>query len=108
MISGDPTFDAGQIGRAVTFDGDTEVSFGNAGAFDRTQTVQPGGLDAAARQPTDLGLPEARRSASIAAGTNGGSTTCSCSTSSGGRRRLTITLTSDAPATLSRSALASA
>jgi len=37
MITGDPTFDAGQIGRAVTFDGDTEVSFGNAGAFDRTQ-----------------------------------------------------------------------
>ena len=35
MISGDPTFDAGLIGRAVTFDGDTEVSFGSAGAFDR-------------------------------------------------------------------------
>jgi hypothetical protein len=35
MVSGDPTFDTGQIGRAVTFDGDTEVSFGGAGAFDR-------------------------------------------------------------------------
>ena len=35
MVSGDPTFDAGQIGRAVTFDGDTEVSFGAAGSFDR-------------------------------------------------------------------------
>ena len=34
-ITGDPTFDAGQIGRAVSFDGDTEVSFGNVGAFDR-------------------------------------------------------------------------
>jgi hypothetical protein len=36
MVRGDPTFDAGQVGRAVTFDGDTEVSFGNVGAFDRT------------------------------------------------------------------------
>ena len=34
-VTGDPTFDAGQIGRAATFDGDTEVSFGNVGAFDR-------------------------------------------------------------------------
>jgi hypothetical protein len=32
-IVGDPTFDAGQIGRAVSFDGDTEVSFGNVGSF---------------------------------------------------------------------------
>ena len=30
-IAGDPTFDPGQIGRAATFDGDTEVSFGNVG-----------------------------------------------------------------------------
>jgi len=36
MVRGDPTFDAGQVGRAVTFDGDTEVSFGSVGAFDRT------------------------------------------------------------------------
>ena len=36
MIAGDPTFDAGRIGRAVSFDGDTEVSFGGAGRFDRT------------------------------------------------------------------------
>jgi hypothetical protein len=35
-IAGDPTFDAGQIGRAASFDGDTEVSFGNVGSFDRT------------------------------------------------------------------------
>ena len=32
---GDPTFDAGRVGRAASFDGDTEVSFGNVGAFDR-------------------------------------------------------------------------
>jgi hypothetical protein len=35
MVLGDPTFDAGQIGRAVTFDGDTEVSFGKVARFDR-------------------------------------------------------------------------
>ncbi len=35
-VSGDPTFDAGQIGRAVSFDGDTHVSFGDVGSFDRT------------------------------------------------------------------------
>jgi hypothetical protein len=36
-IAGDPTFDTGQIGRAATFDGDVEVSFGNVAAFDRTE-----------------------------------------------------------------------
>ena len=36
MITGDPTFDAGRIGRAVSFDGDSEVSFGDVGRFDRT------------------------------------------------------------------------
>jgi mono/diheme cytochrome c family protein len=36
-IAGDPTFDTGQIGRAATFDGDVEVSFGNVGAFDRSE-----------------------------------------------------------------------
>lgn len=36
MITGDPTFDAGRIGRAVSFDGDTQVSFGDVGRFDRT------------------------------------------------------------------------
>lgn len=34
-IAGDPTFDIGQIGRAATFDGDVEVSFGGVGGFDR-------------------------------------------------------------------------
>jgi hypothetical protein len=36
-VAGDPTFDAGQIGRAASFDGDVEVSFGNVGAFDTNQ-----------------------------------------------------------------------
>jgi hypothetical protein len=35
-IVGDPTFGAGKVGRAVSFDGDTEVSFGNVGAFDKS------------------------------------------------------------------------
>ncbi len=34
-IVGEPTFDPGQVGRAASFDGDTEVSFGNVGRFDR-------------------------------------------------------------------------
>jgi hypothetical protein len=34
-VAGEPTFDVGQIGRAVSFDGDTEVTFGNVGTFDR-------------------------------------------------------------------------
>ncbi len=34
-VTGDPTFDDGPIGRAVSFDGDTEVSFGGVGGFDR-------------------------------------------------------------------------
>jgi hypothetical protein len=34
-IAGDPTFDIGQVGRAASFDGDTEVSFGNVGRFNR-------------------------------------------------------------------------
>jgi mono/diheme cytochrome c family protein len=33
-VTGEPTFDPGQIGRGVTFDGDTEVSFGTVGSFD--------------------------------------------------------------------------
>jgi mono/diheme cytochrome c family protein len=37
-VTGDPTFDNGQVGRAVSFDGDTEVSFGNVGAFDVADT----------------------------------------------------------------------
>jgi mono/diheme cytochrome c family protein len=35
MVTGDPTFEPGRVGRAVSFDGDTEVSFGDVGAFDR-------------------------------------------------------------------------
>lgn len=35
-IAGEPTFDPGQVGKAASFDGDTEVSFGDVGAFDRS------------------------------------------------------------------------
>jgi len=34
-IRGDPTFGAGQVGRSASFDGDTQVSFGNAGSFEQ-------------------------------------------------------------------------
>jgi uncharacterized protein DUF1553/uncharacterized protein DUF1549/concanavalin A-like lectin/glucanase superfamily protein/cytochrome c len=34
-VTGDPTFEPGQVGRSVSFDGDTEVSFGNVAPFDR-------------------------------------------------------------------------
>jgi len=34
-VVGDPTFDSGRVGRAASFDGDTEVSFGNVAPFDR-------------------------------------------------------------------------
>jgi hypothetical protein len=34
-VAGEPTFDAGQVGRAASFDGEAEVSFGNVGGFDR-------------------------------------------------------------------------
>ena len=37
-ITGEPTFDGGQVGKAASFDGDTEVSFGNVGPFDRGDT----------------------------------------------------------------------
>ena len=35
-VTGEPTFDPAQVGRGVSFDGDTEVSFGTVGGFDRT------------------------------------------------------------------------
>jgi hypothetical protein len=35
VVAGDPGFDYGKVGRAVYFDGDTEVSFGNSASFDR-------------------------------------------------------------------------
>jgi mono/diheme cytochrome c family protein len=34
-VKGDPTFGNGRIGRAVAFDGETQVSFGNVGGLDR-------------------------------------------------------------------------
>ncbi len=36
-VSGDPTFGAGRVGRAVSFDGDTEVAFPEVGDFDRSR-----------------------------------------------------------------------
>ncbi len=36
-IAGEPTFDAGRVGRAATFDGHTEVSFGPAGQIERNR-----------------------------------------------------------------------
>jgi mono/diheme cytochrome c family protein len=36
-ITGEPTFDPGQVGRGASFDGDTEVSFGDVGGFDRSE-----------------------------------------------------------------------
>jgi hypothetical protein len=35
-VSGDPTFGSGRVGKAVTFDGDSQVSFGNVGVFERS------------------------------------------------------------------------
>ena len=35
-VKGDPTFGPGPVGRAVSFDGDTQVSFGNVGSFERS------------------------------------------------------------------------
>jgi hypothetical protein len=37
-IGGDPTFDAGRVGRALSFDGDTQVSFGPVRGFARHDT----------------------------------------------------------------------
>ena len=34
-IKGDPTFGGGRVGRAIGFDGETQVSFGKVGGFDR-------------------------------------------------------------------------
>jgi hypothetical protein len=36
-VAGEPTFDAGQVGRAASFDGEAEVSFGTVGAFERDE-----------------------------------------------------------------------
>jgi hypothetical protein len=35
-VAGDPTYEIGQVGRAVSFGGDTEVAFGDVGSFDRS------------------------------------------------------------------------
>jgi hypothetical protein len=36
-MAGEPTFDDGRVGRAASFDGDTEVSFGSVGGFERDE-----------------------------------------------------------------------
>ena len=36
-LAGEPTFDPGQVGRSASFDGDVEVTFGDVGAFDRSE-----------------------------------------------------------------------
>lgn len=36
-VKGDPTFGNGQLGRSVSFDGDSQVSFGNLGDFDSNE-----------------------------------------------------------------------
>ncbi len=82
----------------MTFDGDTEVSFGNVGRFDRADAFSLAVLDARARQPADRRLPEARRRRSAAAASSGGSTTWSSSTSSAGPRASRSRSTSEAPA----------
>jgi hypothetical protein len=54
-VVGDPTFEPGQMGRGAVFDGDTEVSFGKVGGFDRTNGftlgvwLRPGG-----KQPVNV------------------------------------------------------
>jgi hypothetical protein len=35
-VEGDPTFGAGRVGRSLSFDGDSQVSFGQVGEFDRS------------------------------------------------------------------------
>lgn len=41
-VSGDPTFGSGQVGKAVSFDGDSQVSFGRVGAFGRSDPFSLG------------------------------------------------------------------
>jgi hypothetical protein len=38
-VIGEPTFDPGRVGRAASFDGDTEVSFGDVGGFERDEAM---------------------------------------------------------------------
>ena len=55
MVHGDPTFEPGQVGRAASFDGDSEVTFGDVGAFDRgDQFTLSVWLKGRGRQPTPI------------------------------------------------------
>lgn len=65
-VSGDPTFGSGQVGKAAGFDGDSQVSFGNVGAFERSDPFSlavwlrgNGNTPIAALQK--IGDPETRR-----------------------------------------------
>jgi Protein of unknown function (DUF1553)/Protein of unknown function (DUF1549)/Concanavalin A-like lectin/glucanases superfamily/Planctomycete cytochrome C len=54
-IVGDPTFEPGQLGRGAVFDGDTEVSFGKVGGFDRTNGFTLGvWLRPSGKQPVNV------------------------------------------------------
>ena len=44
-LSGDPTFPDGQVGKSVEFDGDTHVTLGNTGDFDRDSPFTLAHLD---------------------------------------------------------------
>ena len=97
-VSGEPTFDLGQIGRGVSFDGDTEISFGNVGGFDRGDRFYAGDVAAAARQPADGRVPEAGPTPHRAgAATNGCSTTLCSSASSVGPPGSRSRVASDQP-----------
>ena len=95
-IVGDPTFGAGKIGRAVSFDGDTEVSFGNVGAFDRSDPFSLAVWLRGTRQPADGRVPETGRTQSA----RGYEWVLDDIVLAGIQRwaaRLTITLASDGP-----------
>ena len=64
---------AARSARAVSFDGDTEVSFGNVGRFDRDGPFTIAFWLKGARQPADQRVPETERCRGAA--TSGGSTT---------------------------------
>ena len=61
VVAGDPRFDSGRVGKAVYFDGDTEVSFGNGARVRSRPSLHACGLvEGRLWQPADHGVPEAR------------------------------------------------
>ena len=85
-VTGEPTFDVGQVGRAASFDGDTEVSFGNVGAFDRDDPFSLAVWLQGPRQPADRPCSRSWTMRSTGAATSGASTTSRWSGFRGGRR----------------------